>query len=918
MGSQGTVSDNILLDEERARISPFVVLFIRCFAILCLAHGLVISTIPALRPLLWMHGVNFVVLLAAHFVLRGGRPRLAAHLLLAFLWPLFIYIVYIAGGVERPSFAWSILLLLFAGFALGARVCIAYTVATFAAGLAMAYLRLTGRLVPLPFYANPLVAVSGQFAGLVGCAIFIITAVRLLKKHVEQERAQRSRLADQNRVLAAEVSARQLAETSLLHANDRLRSFVSNASAILFAFDRNGIFTISDGKGLADLGLKPGEVVGKSVFDVYAGQPHLIAAVRRALTGEEFTVTLTFGDVIYDTWYSPLRDPVTNELSGAMAIALDVTRRQRAEESLEKRLLALTRPLGDTSNIRFEDLFNISEIQQVQDAFAAATGVASIITDIDGTPITMPSGFCRLCSDIIRCTEKGRTNCMKSDAMLGRFNPEGPILQPCLSGGLWDGGTSIHVADRHIANWLVGQVRDDSIDVDQIMQYAREIGADEAEFRAALAEVPRMPRQQFAKVCEALYLVANQLSRLALQNVQQARYIKEQAAVEEALRSAKQAAESASAVKDQFMAMVSHELRTPLTPVLLSVSQLASSSSIPETLRNDLAEVQRHIEIEARLIDDLLDLSRINSGKLSIHVEPCDLHSIISATIQVCRATVDTKRISLTCDLKAMDHYVMGDPGRLQQVFWNLIKNSTKFTSHDGHIVIRTRNEVSQDGQSIIVEVADDGVGLDPSSNEIIFGIFQQVGPVSRNLGGLGLGLAICRAITNAHHGTIMAHSPGLGRGSTFTLALLTTTIVPAERARPLPADAGLSESGHLRILLVEDHEATAALLARLLQKMGHQVLVAHRVDDAIKLAKNNPLDLLISDIGLPDGTGVDLLIALRKTTQVPAIALSGFGMDQDIARSLAAGFHEHLVKPIDVARLRQAIARVAAPKGAK
>jgi serine phosphatase RsbU (regulator of sigma subunit) len=172
-----------------------------------------------------------------------------------------------------------------------------------------------------------------------------------------------------------------------------------------------------------------------------------------------------------------------------------------------------------SEKVKFADLFDLDEIQKIQDAFALASNVASIITEPDGTPITEPSNFCRLCMEIIRKTPKGLSNCMKSDAMLGRQNTSGPIMQPCLSGGLWDGGAGISVGDQHIANWLIGQVRNETQNDENMMKYADEIGADPEEFRAALCQVTRMSTEQFKNVCNSLFLFANQLSKLAYQNL---------------------------------------------------------------------------------------------------------------------------------------------------------------------------------------------------------------------------------------------------------------------------------------------------------------------------------------------------------------------------------------------------------------
>jgi PAS domain S-box-containing protein len=214
----------------------------------------------------------------------------------------------------------------------------------------------------------------------------------------------------------------------------------------------------------------------------------------------------------------------------------DITEYKRLEEALERRLVTLTCPLTDSNGITFEDLFDSALIQQIQDEFAAATGVASIITRPDGTPITEPSSFTRLCRDIIRTTEKGCANCFKSDAVIGRYHPGGPIVQQCLSGGLWDAGASITVGGHHVANWLIGQVRNETQSEEAMRSYARAIGVDEAAFMEAFHQVPSMSREQFGRIAQALYTLANQLSTSAYQNIQQARAITERRQMEEALR----------------------------------------------------------------------------------------------------------------------------------------------------------------------------------------------------------------------------------------------------------------------------------------------------------------------------------------------------------------------------------------------
>lgn len=209
------------------------------------------------------------------------------------------------------------------------------------------------------------------------------------------------------------------------------------------------------------------------------------------------------------------------------AAARDITDRKKIEQRLERRMLELTRPAEDTSTIDFSELIDLETIQRLQDQFSEATGVASVITLTDGTPITEPSNFTRLCRDIIRKTVRGCQNCYKSDAAIGAYSVDGPIIKRCLSGGLWDAGAAITVGGKHVANWLIGQVRDENIKESQLVAYAREIGADEDDVLRAFREVPRMSIQRFEKIAKLLHTIANQLSNMAFQNLLQARFINE-------------------------------------------------------------------------------------------------------------------------------------------------------------------------------------------------------------------------------------------------------------------------------------------------------------------------------------------------------------------------------------------------------
>jgi PAS domain S-box-containing protein len=380
---------------------------------------------------------------------------------------------------------------------------------------------------------------------------------------------------------------------------------------------------------------------------------------------------------------------------------------------------------------------------------------------------------------------------------------------------------------------------------------------------------------------------------------------------EKNLQQAKEEAETANIAKDNFLAVLSHELRTPLTPVLVTLTSWEQSDTLPAALRDDVQTLRRCVELEARLIDDLLDLTRIVRGKLALHLEEVDVHSLIQAVTGMYRSDMDKKAIQLSLHLDAADHFASADPGRLQQVFWNILKNAAKFTPHGGSIEIKSTN--SSDGR-LLIAFADTGAGMTPETIARIFKPFEQgSSEIVRRYGGLGLGLAISKAFVEAQNGTIDAVSPGPGQGSTFTLCL------PASHSPTqtpcAPSDSPVRHDGHrqLEILLVEDHDDTSRVLGRLLEGLGHRVRIADSVASAVAAAKH-PFDLLLSDIGLPDGSGIDLIHQLRQNGDLkgPAVALTGFGMEEDLAKSHEAGFTEHLTKPVNFQRLQMVVQKIA------
>lgn len=376
-------------------------------------------------------------------------------------------------------------------------------------------------------------------------------------------------------------------------------------------------------------------------------------------------------------------------------------------------------------------------------------------------------------------------------------------------------------------------------------------------------------------------------------------------------------AESANRRKDQFLAVLSHELRTPLTPVLARLALMKREVNLSNTFKSGLEMIRRNVELEARLIEDLLDMTRLARGQLKLHPETTDAHEKMLAAIEIYDAEITARKQTVSVELNAKDHFVFADGVRLQQVFWNLIGNAVKYTPEGGRITIRSTDESEGGGPGKLrVQVIDNGIGIDPDVMPRLFDPFEQgEQTLTRRYGGLGLGLCISRTLMQMQGGTVTAESAGKGLGATFTVDLPTIPARPPApqpemKPEPPPVPRPISaESAVQRILLVDDNEDTLRVMARLLRLNGHHVTTAESVAAALAAA-TEPFDLLITDIGLPDGTGWELMRELRRRGPVRGIALSGFSMDEDIRRSRDVGFIEHLCKPIMPDDLEEAIRR--------
>jgi signal transduction histidine kinase len=448
--------------------------------------------------------------------------------------------------------------------------------------------------------------------------------------------------------------------------------------------------------------------------------------------------------------------------------------------------VALTQPLDSAENIAFEHLFNVSDMQRLQDLFAQACSVAALITNPDGTPITRPSNFSLFCEEIVRKTAKGVQNCMHSHAMIGKHHLNGPDIQLCLSAGLWNAGATITVGGRHIANFLVGQVRNEAQDEETIMEYGREIGADEEPFRAAYRKVPVMPQKQFERVAHVLFAITTQLSTSAYQNVQQARFIADRRRAEEELskhrdhleelvRDRTKELEAAQeqlvkrerlSVLGQLTATVSHELRNPLGVIR------SSAFYLHERIKDGDQKIQKHldrIEMQVDICDEIVgELLEYTRGSSSEMIEG-EITPWLEKQLAEARGTVG---IQLTSVFSNDLPKVFFDGGKMSRVITNLLDNAVHAVrdmtrkaeeekrEYEPKIWVRTARAEG----GVVIQVEDNGIGMDEETvrraSEPLF---------TTKARGTGLGLSIVKKIVEEHDGTLSLESE-LHGGTKVTL----------------------------------------------------------------------------------------------------------------------------------------------------
>lgn len=692
---------------------------------------------------------------------------------------------------------------------------------------------------------------------------------------------------------ARDITERKQAEEALRYSEARFRAFFEMAVVGAVELDPETKRFVRVNERFCEMtGYSRSELLGMTLADLThpEDRPRAVDLFERVLSGDlpdyviEKRSVRKDGQVVWvHVSVAILRDERGKSIR-ATGIVHDITGRKRIEETLRSRTKGL-KLLSDTATTLLRTEHPEEVLQQIFDELAGSLGVElcvnyAVAPELGGIRLNITSGIDDATRRQLAFLKFGEGVC----------------------------GTVAQSGERIVAEDVLHSIdpKTDLLRELQITAYACFPISVHSKVVATLAFGTRKRASFTGDELNLMRAVADQVA-LALER---------QHLLDELKRRAEELA-GANRAKDNFLAVLSHELRTPLTPVLIEASSLHEDPLFPEFYRDRLGIIRRNIELEARLIDDLLDITRIARGKLQLAFQPVNIAAVLRETVQICAPDARAKGLGLKVETRRDCCNVFGDSARLQQVFWNLVKNAIKFTPEGGLITVRCRPRHAKPRDRAVITVSDTGPGIDPELLPRLFNAFEQGGIcTTRQFGGLGLGLAICKALVEMHSGTIAASSGGPGQGATFTVEL---PLMPAQAPAPIPADRvrvrQRSERAEgLRILFVEDHPDTAFVIAELLRRRGHAVRTAGSVRSALEVAAQEEFDLVISDLGLPDGSGMDVMRRLKEGhPKLAGIALTGYGTDEDVEKSREAGFDEHLVKPVDFAELFQTVARLGA-----
>jgi PAS domain S-box-containing protein len=597
------------------------------------------------------------------------------------------------------------------------------------------------------------------------------------------------------------------------------------------------------------------------------------------------------------------------ETLGVVLVFRDVTAERRAEDALRKseervrlKLENILSPDGDIRHLELADVLDAAALQSLMDEFHKLARIPMAVIDLAGR-VLVGVGWQDICTKFHRVHPETCKHCLESDTQLTAGVPVGQSRLYKCKNHMWDIATPLMVGGHHVGNVFMGQFffDDEKPDYEVFEAQAARYGFDRAKYLAALDAVPRLSRQTVADGMAFFLKLAAMLSKLSYSNVHLARSITEREALMASLRHSKERLEEADRRKNEFLGMLSHELRNPLAPIRNAIYILNRADPASDQAGRARRIIERQSEQMTRLVDDLLDVTRIARGKIELRRERVDLAQLVRRGGEDHGGLMRERGVELVVELAPEPMWAEGDPVRLAQVIGNLLHNSAKFTPRGGRVTLAL--ELVRGAAEI--HVRDTGAGMEPDLLNQVFEPFVQAErTLARTSGGLGLGLAMVKGLTEMHGGSVRAASAGPGQGSEFVVRLPLVEAVAEERAAAsLPAKA----NGGRRVLVVDDSRDAAQSLAELVELFGHVVEVAHDGPSAIAKARSSRPDVIFCELGLPGMSGYDVARALRAASvNGRIVAVSGYAQPQDLRKAAEAGFDRHVAKPPDPAEIER------------
>lgn len=577
-------------------------------------------------------------------------------------------------------------------------------------------------------------------------------------------------------------------------------------------------------------------------------------------------------------------------------------------------------PTDDLGSLELPDIIDIQELQLLMEHFQKLTGMVFAILDLKGT-VLVAAGWQDICTKFHRCHPETEKRCRESDIVLTQGVEPGRFKLYRCRNNMWDVATPLIIGGKHMGNLFMGQFlfSDEEPDRELFRNQAKAFGFDEEAYLAALDRVPRWSRETLDTVMHFYTHLASLIAKLSYGNIKLARSMAEKNELVGLLEKSKEKAELANRTKSEFLANMSHEVRTPLNGVL-GMLQLLGTTNPTEEQREYIFTAIKSTKRLTRLLSDILDISRIEAGKMQLVETEFDLHKTKKSIQELYALEAEKKGIRLEFLRDTNMHTTfVGDETRLRQILFNLVGNALKFTDRGEVQVETTLLPVSKGPFSrLLITVSDTGIGIpDENLREIFEPFVQAEGSYTRRFQGAGLGLSIVRRLVELLGGTIAIDST-VGKGTTFYISLPLKAPDMASAGATIPGPTQVPDTrSPLRVLLAEDDAVSSLTGKRLLEKAGCHVAVAKDGREALQLLAEQDFDLILMDIQMPTMDGVEATKAIRGTqalgakANVPIVAMTAYAMTGDKETFLAAGMDDYLAKPVDKAELMNVIERV-------